>query len=109
MNSLFQVPVDAFFLEFDSDRNGGFEPLAAIQHQQVVLGLITTKTGELENKETIIKRIQEATTYIPLERLCLSTQYGFASTEEGNILTEDEQWQKIQLVNEIARKVWGVA
>ncbi|KAF1305828.1 5-methyltetrahydropteroyltriglutamate--homocysteine S-methyltransferase [Candidatus Enterococcus willemsii] len=107
-DSLFKVPVDGFFLEFDSDRNGGFEPLAAIEDAVVVLGLITTKTGQLEDKETIIQRIHEATAYIPLERLCLSTQCGFASTEEGNILSEEEQWAKIRLVNEIAREVWHV-
>lgn len=73
----------------------------------MVLGLISSKTGELENRDTIIKRIHEATQYLPLERLCLSTQCGFASTEEGNVLSEAQQWAKIALVTEIAKQVWG--
>lgn len=100
--------VHAFFLEYDNDRSGGFEPLAQIQDDQlVVLGLITSKSGELEDKQTVIDRIHEAAKYVPLDRLCLSTQCGFASTEEGNILTEDQQWAKIQLVKDVAEEVWG--
>ncbi len=99
--------VDAFFLEYDSDRAGGFEPLRFIKNQQVVLGLITSKSPELENKEEIKKRITEATKYVPLHRLSLSPQCGFASTEEGNVLTEEEQWAKIRLVQQIAKEVWG--
>lgn len=100
--------VHAFFLEYDNDRSGGFEPLAKVHEDQlVVLGLITSKTGELEDKQTIIDRIHEAAKFVPLDRLCLSTQCGFASTEEGNVLTEDQQWAKIQLVKDVAAEVWG--
>jgi methionine synthase II (cobalamin-independent) len=99
--------VAAFYLEFDDDRSGDFEPLQYVsKDKKVVLGLITTKSPELEDKEIIIKRIHAASNYIPLERLCLSPQCGFASTEEGNILTEEEQWAKLQLVKEIADEVW---
>lgn len=100
--------VDALYLEYDDERSGGFEPLKYVSdNKKVVLGLITTKRPELEDKEVIMKRIEEATKYIPLERLCLSPQCGFASTEEGNKLTEKEQWAKLQLVKEIAEEVWG--
>lgn len=100
--------VDAYYLEFDDDRSGGFEPLREVSpNKKVVLGLITSKRPELEDKEVIKKRIQEATQYIPLERLCLSPQCGFASCEIGNQLTEDEQWAKLALVKEIAQEVWG--
>ncbi len=99
--------VDAFFLEYDSDRAGGFEPLRYIKDQIVVLGLITTKTPELEDEDTVIKRIHEAEKYIPLDRLRLSPQCGFSSTEEGNKITEDQQWEKVKLVKRIADKVWG--
>ncbi|URZ09180.1 5-methyltetrahydropteroyltriglutamate--homocysteine S-methyltransferase [Clostridium felsineum] len=99
--------VNAFYLEFDDERSGGFEPLKYVSSdKKVVLGLITTKEKELENKEAIIKRINEAAKYVPLERLCLSPQCGFASTEEGNKLTEEDQWAKIKLVIEIAKEVW---
>ncbi len=98
--------VDAFFLEYDSERAGDFKPLRFIKDQTVVLGLITSKFPELENKETVKARICEAARYVPLERLCLSTQCGFSSTVEGNILTEDEQWAKVRLVVEIAKEVW---
>lgn len=99
--------VTAFYLEFDDDRSGDFEPLQYVsKDKKVVLGLVTTKCPELEDKEIIIKRIHEAANYIPLERLCLSPQCGFASTEEGNILTEEEQWAKLKLVREIAEEVW---
>lgn len=98
--------VDGFFLEYDSERAGGFEPLRFIKDQKVVLGLITSKTPELEDKDAIIARIREATKYVPLEQLSLSPQCGFASTEEGNLLTEEEQWAKLALVREIADVVW---
>ena len=99
--------VDALFLEYDDARSGGFAPLAKVsEDKKVVLGLITTKTPELEDKDTVIKRIHEATKYIPLERLCLSPQCGFASCEIGNKLTEEEQWAKLKLVKEIAEEVW---
>lgn len=99
--------VTAFYLEFDDARSGDFEPLQYVsKDKKVVLGLVTTKSPELEDKNYIIKRIQEAQKYIPLERLCLSPQCGFASTEEGNKLTEEEQWAKLKLVREIANEVW---
>jgi len=99
--------VDGFFLEYDSDRAGDFTPLRYIKNQKVVLGLITSKSGDLEDKDEVIARIKEASQYVPLEDLYLSTQCGFASTEEGNILTEEDQWKKIALISEIAREVWG--
>lgn len=99
--------VDAFYLEFDDERSGNFEPLKYVgKDKKVVLGLITTKSPVLEEKEKIIQRIKEAEQYIPLERLCLSPQCGFASTEEGNTLTANEQWAKLRLVQEIAEEVW---
>lgn len=103
-----QENVNAFYLEYDSDRAGGFEPLAKVPDEKyVVLGLITSKNGELEDKEAIINRIKEAAKFHPLDHLCLSPQCGFASTEEGNILTEEQQWKKVTLVKEIAEEVWG--
>lgn len=103
-----QVNVDAFFLEYDNERSGGFEPLRFIRpgHQQAVLGLITTKNGTLEDPEQVKARIQEATQFIPLDQICLSPQCGFASTEEGNSLTDAEQWQKVRSVVNIAKEVW---
>ena len=98
--------LDGFFLEYDSDRAGDFKPLRFIKDQTVVLGLITSKFPELEDKALIKDRIKEASQYVPLERLCLSTQCGFSSTEEGNKLTHDEQWAKIRLVVEIANDIW---
>ncbi|MBS4461916.1 5-methyltetrahydropteroyltriglutamate--homocysteine S-methyltransferase [Aerococcaceae bacterium zg-B36] len=100
--------VNAYYLEYDTDRAGDFTPLAKVTDgKKVVLGLLTSKFGELEDKETIIARIKEAAQYVPLENLYLSPQCGFASTEEGNILTEEQQWAKIKLINEIADEVWG--
>ncbi len=100
--------VDALFLEYDDERSGGFEPLAKVSNDKtVVLGLITTKSPKLENKEDVIARINEAAKYVPLDRLCLSPQCGFASCEVGNIITEEEQWAKLKLVKEIAEEVWG--
>ena len=99
--------VNAFYLEYDSERAGGFEPLSKVPDDKyVVLGLITSKSGELEDKAAIIKRIHEAAQFHPLDKLCLSPQCGFASTEEGNILTEEQQWKKVALVKEIATEVW---
>ena len=98
--------VDGFFLEYDSDRAGGFEPLRYIGKQKVVLGLITSKTPELEDKTAIEARIREAAQYVPLEQLSISPQCGFASTEEGNLLTEEQEWCKIKLVKEISEEVW---
>lgn len=101
--------VDGFFLEYDNERSGSFEPLQHIPKggARVVLGLVTSKTGELENKEAIKARIAEAAQYVPLEQLCLSPQCGFASTYHGNILTEEQQWEKLKLVAEVAHEVWG--
>lgn len=99
--------VAAYYLEFDDERSGDFEPLKYVSgDKKVVLGLVTTKSAVLEKKEDIIRRIKEAKQYIPLERLCLSPQCGFASTEEGNQLTQEEQWAKLQLVQEIAKEIW---
>ena len=98
--------VDGFFLEYDSERSGDFSPLRFIKDQKVVLGLITSKFPELEDKEEVKKRIQEAEKYVAKEQLCLSPQCGFSSTEEGNVMTEDEQWAKVKLVKEIAEEVW---
>ncbi|XKM14312.1 methionine synthase [Orbaceae bacterium ac157xtp] len=100
--------VHAYYLEYDTERSGDFSPLAQVSdNKYVVLGLISSKTGELEDKQTVINRIKEASKYVPLDRLCLSTQCGFASTEEGNALTEKQQWDKIALVIDIAKTVWG--
>ena len=99
--------VSAYYLEFDDARSGGFAPLAAVSgDKKVVLGLITTKHPELEDREKIVRRIHAAAEFLPLERLCLSPQCGFASCEIGNKLTEEEQWAKLRLVQEIAREVW---
>lgn len=100
--------VNAYYLEYDDERSGGFAPLAKVSgDKKVVLGLITTKTPVLENKEKVIARIHEASKYIPLDRLYLSPQCGFASCEIGNKLTEEQQWAKLALVKEIAEEVWG--
>jgi 5-methyltetrahydropteroyltriglutamate--homocysteine methyltransferase len=99
---------NGYFLEYDSDRAGGFEPLRFVPDGDkfVVLGLVTTKTGTLEDPDTIKARVEAASRYVPLDRLCLSPQCGFASTEEGNIITEDEQWAKLAHVAEIAAEIW---
>ncbi|HEU6166461.1 TPA: 5-methyltetrahydropteroyltriglutamate--homocysteine S-methyltransferase [Streptococcus pneumoniae] len=99
--------LDGFFLEYDSDRAGDFTPLRYIKDQKVVLGLITSKSGDLEDKDEVIARIKEASQYVPLEQLCLSPQCGFSSTEEGNILTIEAQWDKLKLIDEIVHEVWG--
>jgi 5-methyltetrahydropteroyltriglutamate--homocysteine methyltransferase len=106
---LFACSYDGFFLEYDSERAGGFEPLRFLPRgdQVVVLGLVTSKTGALEADQDIKDRIAEACQYVPLQQLALSTQCGFASTEEGNLLTEDEQWAKVEEVVRIAADVWG--
>jgi 5-methyltetrahydropteroyltriglutamate--homocysteine methyltransferase len=102
------VNVDGYFLEWDSDRAGGFEPLRFLpKGKTVVLGLVTSKTGRIEDKDFVKRRIEEAAKYAPLDQLCLSPQCGFASTEEGNVLAEDEQWAKLRLVVEVAGEVWG--
>jgi len=100
---------DGYFLEYDSDRAGGFEPLRFLPkgNKVVVVGVITSKFGALENKDEIKRRLQEAAKFAPLEQLALSPQCGFASTEEGNILSEDEQWAKLKLAVDVANEVWG--
>ena len=100
---------DGYFLEYDSERAGGFEPLRYLPkgNKIVVVGVITSKSGELENKDAIKRRLEEASKYAPLDQLALSPQCGFASTEEGNILTEEEQWAKLRLAVEVAQEVWG--
>ena len=104
-----RVENDAYFLEYDTERAGGFEPLRFLPKGEkiVVLGLVTSKTGTLEKKDDVKRRIEEATKYVSIEQLCLSPQCGFASTEEGNILAEDEQWAKLRMIVELADEVWG--
>jgi 5-methyltetrahydropteroyltriglutamate--homocysteine methyltransferase len=103
-----RLEVDAFFLEYDDARSGGFEPLRFVPPGKVVvLGLVTTKRGELEAKDDLKRRVEAASRYVPMERLCLSPQCGFASTIEGNGVTEEEQWAKLRLVVETAAEVWG--
>lgn len=104
-----QIDVDGYFMEWDDDRSGGFEPLRFLPKgdKQVVLGLVTSKFGTVESKDNLKRRIEEAARYAPLDQLCLSPQCGFASTEEGNVLAEDEQWAKLSRILEVAREVWG--
>jgi 5-methyltetrahydropteroyltriglutamate--homocysteine methyltransferase len=103
-----ELKVDGFFLEYDDARSGGFEPLRFVpKGKMVVLGLVSTKTAALEDKDRLKRRIDEAAKYVPLEQLCLSPQCGFASTAEGNLLTIDDEIAKLRLVVETAREVWG--
>ena len=102
------IDIDAYFMEYDSERAGGFEPLRFVpKDKTVVLGLVTSKRGSLESKDALKRRVEQAAKFIDLEQLCLSPQCGFASTEEGNILTEDEQWAKLRLIVDVADEVWG--
>jgi 5-methyltetrahydropteroyltriglutamate--homocysteine methyltransferase len=103
------LQVDGFFMEWDDERSGGFEPLRFLPKgdKQVVLGLVTTKRGELESKDELKRRIDEAARYAPIEQLCLSPQCGFSSTVEGNELSEEQQWAKLRLIVEVAEEVWG--
>ncbi len=102
------INVHGYFMEYDSDRAGGFEPLRLVpKGKTVVLGLVTSKSGRLESRDEIKRRIEQAAKFVPLEQLCLSPQCGFASTEEGNILAEDEQWAKLRMIVEVAQEVWG--
>jgi 5-methyltetrahydropteroyltriglutamate--homocysteine methyltransferase len=103
------VNIDGYFLEWDSERAGGFEPLRHLPkgNKIVVLGLVTSKSGTLEKRDAIRRRIDEASKYVALDQLCLSPQCGFASTEEGNILAEQDQWAKLGMIVEIAEEVWG--
>ena len=102
------INVHGYFLEYDSDRAGGFEPLRFVpKGKTVVLGLVTSKSGRLELRDELKRRVDEAAKYVPLEQLCLSPQCGFASTEEGNILSENEQWAKLAMIVELAEEIWG--
>jgi 5-methyltetrahydropteroyltriglutamate--homocysteine methyltransferase len=102
------IKVHGYFMEYDSERAGGFEPLRFVpRNKTVVLGLVTSKSGMLESKDTIKRRIDAAAEFVDLQQLCLSPQCGFASTEEGNILGEDEQWAKLRMIVEVAQEVWG--
>jgi len=103
-----EINIQAYFMEYDTERAGGFEPLRFVPDGKVVvLGLVTSKSGKLESKDEIKRRIEEAAKFVPLEQICLSPQCGFASTEEGNILAESEQWAKLETIVDIAREVWG--
>jgi 5-methyltetrahydropteroyltriglutamate--homocysteine methyltransferase len=103
-----KINMDGYFMEWDTDRAGGFEPLRLVpKGKQVVLGIVTSKSGALEDKDDLKRRIDEAGKFIDLDQVCLSPQCGFASTEEGNVLTEDEQWAKLRRVVEVAGEVWG--
>ena len=103
-----EINIDAYFMEYDSDRAGGFAPLRFVpKGKMVVLGLVTSKSGALESKDELKRRIDQAARFIDLDQLCLSPQCGFASTEEGNILAEDEQWAKLRRIVEVAEEVWG--
>ena len=103
-----KINVHGYFMEYDTERAGGFEPLRFVpKGKTVVLGLVTTKTGTLESKDEIKRRIEQAAKFVDLDQLCLSPQCGFASTEEGNALAEDEQWAKLRMIVEIADEVWG--
>jgi 5-methyltetrahydropteroyltriglutamate--homocysteine methyltransferase len=104
-----ELEVDGFFMEWDDERSGGFEPLRFLPEgdKHVVLGLVTTKRGALESKDELKRLIENASRYAPLEQLCFSPQCGFSSTVEGNLLTEEEQWEKLRLIVEVAQEVWG--
>jgi 5-methyltetrahydropteroyltriglutamate--homocysteine methyltransferase len=103
-----KIKVHGFFMEYDSPRAGSFDPLRLLpKDKTVVLGLVTTKTGRLESRDEIKRRIDEAATFTSLDQLCLSPQCGFASTEEGNTLAEEEQWAKLRMIVEVAEEVWG--
>jgi 5-methyltetrahydropteroyltriglutamate--homocysteine methyltransferase len=106
--AMFSTDVDGYFMEFDSARAGGFEPLRALgRGRKVVLGLVTTKVGELEDADALVRRIDEAARFVPLDDLCLSPQCGFSSTYHGNALSVDDQWRKLERVVEVATRVWG--
>jgi 5-methyltetrahydropteroyltriglutamate--homocysteine methyltransferase len=103
-----KINVHGFFMEYDDARAGNFEPLRLLpKDKTVVLGLVTSKSGKLESKDELKRRIDEAAKFAPLEQLCLSPQCGFASTEEGNVLAEEEQWAKLRMIVELADEVWG--
>ena len=109
IEAMFSTDVDGYFMEFDSARAGGFEPLRALPpgRKKVVLGLVTTKLGQLEDKDALKRRIDEAARFVPLDRLCLSPQCGFSSTHHGNAISQDDQWRKLERVLEVSHEVWG--
>jgi 5-methyltetrahydropteroyltriglutamate--homocysteine methyltransferase len=108
IEAMFSTPVDGYFMEYDTERAGGFEPLRLLpKGKKVVLGLVSSKTGALESSDALKRKIDEAARHVPLDNLCLSPQCGFASTHHGNALSEDEQWRKLERVVEVAREVWG--
>ena len=108
--TMFDADVDGFFMEFDSARSGTFEPLRYLpKNKKVVLGVVTTKVGEIESRDEIKRRIDAATKFAPLENLCLSPQCGFSSTHHGNKLSHDDQWRKLELIVDVAREVWGAS
>jgi 5-methyltetrahydropteroyltriglutamate--homocysteine methyltransferase len=101
------LDVDGFFAEYDTERSGGFEPLRFLpKNKLLVLGLVSSKEGEVESADKIKSRIEQASRYVDLDRICLSPQCGFSSSEEGNVLTEDQQWRKLAFVKKIADEVW---
>jgi len=103
-----EIKVHGYFMEYDSSRAGGFEPLRFVpKGKTVVLGLVTSKTGVLESRDDLKRRIEEATKFVDIDQLCLSPQCGFASTEDGNTLAEDEQWAKLAMIVELADEIWG--
>jgi 5-methyltetrahydropteroyltriglutamate--homocysteine methyltransferase len=103
-----ELDVDGYFMEYDDERSGGFEPLRLLpKGKRVALGLVTTKRGALENSDALKRKVDAAAQHADLEQLCLAPQCGFASTEEGNLLTEDEQWAKLARVVEVANEIWG--
>jgi 5-methyltetrahydropteroyltriglutamate--homocysteine methyltransferase len=105
-----EIDVDGYFMEYDDERSGGFEPLRLLpKNKRVALGLVTTKRGALESKDDLKRTIDAAAKFAGLEQLCLAPQCGFASTEEGNVLTEDEQWAKLERIAEVAEEIWGRA
>ncbi len=102
------IKVHGYFMEYDTERAGGFEPLRFVpKGKTVVLGLVTTKTGQLESRDELKRRIEEAAKFVDIDQLALSPQCGFASTEEGNVLAEEEQWAKLRMIVELADEVWG--
>ena len=102
------IKVHGYFMEYDTARAGGFEPLRFVpKGKTVVLGLVTTKSGALESRDQLKRRIDEAAKYVDIDQLCLSPQCGFASTEEGNVLAEEQQWAKLRMIVELAQEVWG--
>ncbi len=103
-----RIRIDGYFLEYDTERAGGFGPLADLPSgRRVVLGLVSSKFGELEDRNELIGRVEQAAAHAPLDQLCLSPQCGFASTEEGNLLAEDQQWAKLRTVVEVSQEIWG--